>query len=240
MKKTIIVALSILLMLTAFTACNPTTEEDQTVSTAVWEYFNDDAQRQGKYTANTALAVAADGTYDLEISYAEGKYTFKVDGETLANDLAAAETENTSKKIQGLYFGVQANKVAPYSVTFTKPVITADGDSVEVPAFSDWVNSRDPQNVSKISQDGNSVTITSTKDPSEVASQNYQGLELAKADLMTEAAASWTVKTTMTVDTAIFDNAGTNVGFWVETAPETPAEDGFWQVIRLNSTAKAN
>ena len=56
---------------------------------------------------------------------------------------------------------------------------------------------------------------------------------------MAEAVASWKVKTTMTVDTAIFDNAGTNVGFWVETAPETPAEDGFWQVIRLNSTATA-
>ena len=95
MKKTIIVALSILLMLVAFTACNPETEEPAETVSAVLEYFNDNAQKQGEYKANTALAVAADGTYDLEISYADGKYTFKVDGETLASDLAAAETENT-------------------------------------------------------------------------------------------------------------------------------------------------
>ena len=240
MKKTVIVALSILLMLTAFTGCNPD-NEDQTVSTAEWQYYNDDADKSSEYVSVDSVAVAADGEYDLEISFADGKYTFTVDGQTLASNIAPAVAE-TSKKIQGLYFGLNDNGTA-YSATFTAPVVTADGKAVEnVPALEDistdtsvtegWVNSRDGKATIKVAEDKKSVTITSTADATD-----YQGLELRADNLMASAAASWSVKTTVTVDTAIFETAGAGVGFWVETADDT--SDGFWQVIRLNSTAEA-
>ena len=242
MKKTIIVALSILLMLTAFTACNPTTDEDQTVSTAEWQYYNDDQDKSSEYVSVDSVAVAADGKYDLEISFADGKYAFTVDGQTLANDIAPA-VAGESKKIQGLYFGLNGGSETAYSATFTAPVVTADGKTVDVPALegistdtsaeSGWVNSRDGKATIKVADDKKSVTITSTADAAD-----YQGLELRADDLMDAEAASWSVKTTVTVDTAIFGTAGTGVGFWVETSDGT--SDGFWQVIRLNSTAKAN
>ena len=234
MKKTIIVALSILLMLTAFTACNPTTDEDQTVSTAEWQYYNDDQDKSSEYVSVDSVAVAADGKYDLEISFADGKYAFTVDGQTLAKDIAPAK-EGENKKIQGLYFGLNGGSDTAYSATFTAPVVTADGKTVDVPALDAafWVNSRDGKAVIKVADDKKSVTITSTADAAD-----YQGLELRADDLMDADAASWSVKTTVTVDTAIFETAGTGVGFWVETSDGT--SDGFWQVIRLNSTAKAN
>ena len=245
MKKTIIVALSILLMLTAFTACNPTTDEDQTVSTAEWQYYNDDQDKSSEYVSVDSVAVAADGKYDLEISFADGKYAFTVDGQTLASDIAPAE-KGESKKIQGLYFGLNGGSETAYSATFTAPVVTADGKAVKnVPALEKistdtsttegWVNSRDGKATIKVADDKKSVTITSTADATD-----YQGLELRADNLMPSEVASWSVKTTVTVDTAIFETAGTGVGFWVETSDSDGTSDGFWQVIRLNSTAKAN
>ena len=245
MKKTIIVALSILLMLTAFTACNPDNDgETESLSTAEWQIFNDGPNKKGSYISIESVPVAIDGEYDLEIAFADGTYTFIVDGQTLAKDIAPEATE-TAGKIQGLYFGLQANGVAPYSATFTAPVVTADGKSVDnVPALENntnlsategWVNSRDGKAGVEIAADKKSVTITTTKDSE--ASGKYQGLELRADNLMEDAAASWSVKTTVKVDTSIFNTAGSSVGFWVEAADGT--SDGFWHVIRLNSTATA-
>ena len=242
MKKTVIAVLSILLMLAAFTGCDPN-NEDQTISTAEWQYYNDDADKSSEYVDVDSVAVAADGEYELEISFADGKYALKVDGMTLKSDIAPVAGE-TAGKIQGLYFGLNNNGTA-YSATFTAPVVTADGKTVEnVPALKNistdtsatagWVNSRDGKATIKVAEDKKSVTITSTADAAD-----YQGLELRADTLMPEAVTSWSVKTTVKVDTSIFDTANAGVGFWVEAADATGASDGFWHVIRLNSTVTA-